>query len=83
MRPLWQILTRPAGRASANGVLACDECFAALEYLAELLNADVDPKDLWHAAQRHLARCPDCREHHQQRIHALEARLVESSQSRP
>jgi hypothetical protein len=82
MRPLWQTLTRAAGRASPNSVLACDECFAALEYLAELLDANVDPKDLWHAAQRHLARCPDCREHHRQRIHDLEARLVESSQSR-
>ncbi|HET7090799.1 MAG TPA: hypothetical protein VFL17_19375 [Anaerolineae bacterium] len=82
MRPLWQILTRAASRASPNCVLACDECFVALEYLAELLDADVDPKDLWHAAQRHLARCPDCREHHRQRIHDLEARLVESSRSR-
>ena len=81
MRPLWQILTHAA--ESSKSVLDCDECFAALEYLAELLDAEVDPKDLWHAAQRHLARCLDCREHHRQRIHELEARLVEHSQSRP
>ena len=81
MRPLWQILTRAA--EVPNSVLACDECFAALKYLADWLDAGGDPKVLWHAAQRHLARCPDCREHHLQRIHALEARLVEHSQSRP
>ena len=81
MRPLWQILVRAA--ESPNNVLACDECFAALEYLADWLDAGGDPKTLWHAAQRHLARCPDCREHHLQRIRELEARLVESSQSCP
>ena len=83
MRPIWQILTHAA--ESPNSVLACDECFAALDAarLADWLDAGGDPKTLWHAAQRHLARCPDCREHHRQRIHELEARLVERSQSRP
>jgi len=74
VRPIWQILTRTTH--SPNSVLTCEECFAALEYLAELMDADVDPKDLWQTAQRHLARCPDCREHHAKRIRELESRLA-------
>ena len=74
MRPIWQILTRTTH--SPNSVLTCEECFAALEYLADLSGAESDLKDLWRVAQRHLARCPDCREHHLQRIRELESRLA-------
>ncbi len=77
MRPLWQILTRAAH--SPNTTLTCEECFVALEYLAELASARGDPDELWKAAQRHLARCPDCREHHLQRIKELESQLIDRS----
>jgi len=79
MRPLWQILT-PAAH-SPNTTLTCDECFVALEYLADRINAGADLQVVWQAAQRHLARCPDCREHHLQRIRELESQLVEQSKA--
>lgn len=79
MRPLWQILARAAHSPSTT--LTCDECFVALEYLADMIDAGADPRVVWQAAQRHLTRCPECREHHLQRIRELESQLVKRSKA--
>jgi hypothetical protein len=52
VRPLWQLLLEKPSD------LDCDECFAVMEYYAELLaggNTDLLPKIL-----EHLEGCPNC-----------------------
>ncbi len=68
--PLWQILLKitPARPKTA---LTCDECFVLLYHLAEGLASGADLDSLLQAAHRHLARCPECREHHLQRLSEL------------
>ena len=59
--------------------LNCDECSVVLMRLMDVVKAGDDPEFLWRALQRHLARCPDCRERHLRHIDELEAYLVERS----
>ena len=73
-RPFWQTLV--AADSSENIALTCGECFAILEYLAEAAAEGDDLQTLQKAAQRHLARCPDCRAHHLKRLIELEAQLA-------
>ncbi|MGD9092798.1 MAG: hypothetical protein PVF74_08105 [Anaerolineales bacterium] len=55
--------------------LTCDECFAVLEYLAmEAMNGAKEML-LKRALQKHLEMCPDCREHHLERLRLLEERM--------
>ncbi len=72
--PLWQILVRSLQNAPDRD-LTCDECFAVLEYLADSAVAGADPDRLRRSARRHLAHCPDCREHHLRRLRELEAQV--------
>jgi hypothetical protein len=46
-----------------------------LEYLADSAVAGADPDRLRRSARRHLAHCPDCREHHLRRLRELEAQI--------
>ncbi len=79
---LWQTLLKlnPANHQE----LTCDECFALLEYLIEIAAADVAPQNaagvnrLQQIAETHVAACPDCRQHHLERLHELEAHLSSS-----
>jgi len=65
IRPLWQLLLDdPAS-------LDCDECFAVMEYWAEMLTqvgADILPD-----IKKHLVRCPDCYVEHREVLRRLEA----------
>jgi hypothetical protein len=68
-RPLWRLLLDDPEN------LDCDECFAVIEYWAELLaEAGVD---LLPDIERYLMRCPDCRVEHREALHRLEAALSE------
>ena len=65
IRPLWRLLLDDPEN------LDCDECFAVMEYWAELL-AQVGG-DLLPDIGRYLVRCPDCRVEHREALHRLEA----------
>ena len=74
MRSLWQILI--SFRENKKAVsLTCDECFQYMEHLAEEALAGADQATLQEAIKVHLANCPDCHEHHLQRLEQLETRL--------
>jgi hypothetical protein len=54
---LWQLLQQEPSD------LSCDECFAVMEYYAELLAQG--GRDLLPAIMQHLEGCPSCQmEHH-------------------
>jgi len=59
-RSLWQLLllTRDAGKPVQ---LTCEECFALLEYDAELLANGAALDDIRPSVNQHLSLCPMCR----------------------
>jgi hypothetical protein len=69
-RPLWQLLLAdPAD-------LTCDECFALMEYYAEILmrgGTALIPKVL-----EHLKRCPHCEVQHREALKRLVGRHPQS-----
>ncbi len=71
--PLWKILLKSKG-AERGGTLTCEECFVLVEQLAEQVLDGADWKSAMQVAQAHLARCPECREHHWRRLSELVAR---------
>jgi hypothetical protein len=72
-RALWQLLLDdPAD-------LNCDECFAVMEYYAEVLargGFDLLPEII-----EHLERCPDCRLQHREALRRLLVDQGEKSDS--
>ncbi len=67
IRPLWQLLLDDP----AN--LDCDECFAVMEYWAEMLSqAGVA---ILPDIQKHLVRCPDCHVEHRETMRRLGAAI--------
>jgi hypothetical protein len=65
IRPLWQLLLDDPEN------LDCDECFAVMEYWAEILaQAGVD---LLPNIESTLMRCPDCRVEYREALRRLEA----------
>jgi hypothetical protein len=60
-----------------NTPLTCDECFVLLEHIAEELSRGNEATRALEAVRQHLAHCPRCREHHLQRLRALEAQLLQ------
>jgi hypothetical protein len=72
-RALWQLLLEDPS------VLNCDECFAVMEYYAEVLakgGADLLPEII-----EHLEKCPDCRLQHREALRRLLADQAEKSNS--
>jgi hypothetical protein len=70
-RPLWQLLSEDPSD------LTCDECFAVMEYYAEVLARGGDrllPKVL-----EHLRRCPSCEARHRKALRHLMASQPETS----
>lgn len=65
IRPLWQLLLDDPEN------LDCDECFAVMEYWADLLARA--GSDFLPIVERNLMRCPDCRIEHREALHHLEA----------
>lgn len=78
MDTLWEMVSRVT--LFPHSTLTCDECVVMLAYLLDMVDTQAEPWPAWRAAQRHLARCPDCRECHAQYIRVLEAYLIERSQ---
>ena len=74
MRPLWQILISFTERSQPVS-LNCDECFHYMEHLAEEAIAGADQDTLQEAIKDHLTNCPDCQEHHLQRLEQLETKI--------
>lgn len=65
MRPLWQLLLEDPSD------LTCDECFAVMEYYAELL-ANGSTNRLPEVIER-LKECPPCEVQHRQELRHLTA----------
>jgi len=65
VEPLWKLLLQDPSE------LACDECFAVLEYYSELLT--LGGPDLLPSVVEHLQGCPDCQIEHQEALRHLEA----------
>jgi len=62
-RPLWQLLSEDPSD------LTCDQCFAVMEYYAEVLaksGAHLLPRVL-----EHLRRCPSCESEHREALRRL------------
>ena len=74
-RPIWEILT-DAAEPGTEVTLTCDECFVIMEHLADEAIKGVDPETLYRAIRRYIAHCPDCNEHHKQRLAELEAEIA-------
>jgi hypothetical protein len=75
VRPLWKLVLEDPSS------LTCDECFAVMEYYAELLasgNTDLLPKIL-----EHLERCPNCELVHREALHRLLASQSEGRGEAP
>jgi uncharacterized protein with PIN domain len=70
-RPLWQLLVHELDFDNGQE-LTCEECFAVLEYYADLLACGANPEKLHQPMHRHLAHCPNCRKQFQQWIKHLE-----------
>ena len=75
MRPLWQVLISFKERNQPIS-LNCDECFLYMEHLADEAAAGADQASLRIAIKDHLANCPDCHEHHQERLEQMEDKIV-------
>ena len=73
-RPIWQILT-DAAEPGNDITLSCDECFAIMEHLADEAAKGMELEMIHRAIRRYIAHCPDCTEHHQQRLAELEAEI--------
>ena len=73
---MWQLLSEDPSN------LTCDECFAVMEYYADVLattGADLLPKVL-----DHLRSCPNCRAEHREALHRLMAsQPTEGAASKP
>lgn len=78
MRSLWQILVA-IWEKDLSADLTCDECFRYMEHLAEEAIAGADPSTLRKAVRDHLITCPDCREHHLDKLERM-GRIIPSEQ---
>lgn len=75
VRPVWQLLLED----SSN--LTCDECFAVMEYYAELL-AEGSTDRLPEVIER-LKECPPCEVQHREELSHLIASQSETSTALP
>jgi hypothetical protein len=77
VRPLWQLLLEDPSD------LTCEECFAVMEYYAEVLATG--NTDLLHEVIEHLKECPDCRLQHREALrHLRRARgMTDIEEARP
>jgi hypothetical protein len=81
MRPLWQILISLKERNQSIS-LNCNECFQFMEHLADEAAAGADQNTLQIAIKDHLANCPDCQDHHQERLEQMEHKMVSTNKQR-
>ena len=67
----WRILLKT--QTPTDTPLTCDECIAILDYLADQAARGANLEQLRQAVQKHLARCPDCRERYVEWLRELES----------
>ncbi len=81
IRPLWRLLM--AATSQQEGVtLSCDDCFAIMEYLADMhARIGISLKLLRLMAKNHLSCCPDCRQYYRQRLEQLESLQVAAAET--
>lgn len=63
-------------RSSSPGVeitLNCEECFIVMEYFVDLALDGLSLDKVKTPLLRHINHCPDCQEHHLQRLTEMEA----------
>ena len=70
-RQLWELLIE-LEQVETDQSLTCTQCFAIVELLAMAIDLDTDREQLNRLVQRHLARCPGCRQTLWQRLEELE-----------
>jgi hypothetical protein len=58
---LWEILIE-LKQPISDRTLTCNQCFAIVDLLSLAIELDIDREQLFRLVQRHLARCPGCRE---------------------
>jgi hypothetical protein len=58
---LWEILIE-LEQPKNDRTLTCNQCFAIVDLLSLAIELDIDREQLFRLVQRHLARCPGCRE---------------------
>ena len=71
VRSLFEIFIRTSSPGNEI-MLSCDECFFVMEYFVELALDGVSINDIKKALLRHINHCPDCQEHHLQRLKEME-----------
>jgi len=71
VRPVWQLLLEDPSD------LTCDECFAVMEYYAELLAKG--STDLLPEVIEHLKECPPCEVQHREELRHLIVSQSETS----
>jgi hypothetical protein len=71
VRPLWQLLLEDPSD------LTCEECFAMIEYYAEMLARG--KVDLLPSVIEHLKRCPSCKAQYRKALRSLVASQSETS----
>jgi uncharacterized protein with PIN domain len=71
MRSLWQILITIKNDSTSTS-LTCDECFAYMEHLVEEALVGVEEDALKAGIRQHMDHCPDCQDHHLQKLSEME-----------
>ena len=69
---LWRILLK--AQAEPDAPLTCDECLAILNCLADEAVDEAGLDTIWQAVNKHLARCPGCREQYWKWLRRWEAK---------
>ena len=75
---LWRILLK--AQAEPDAALTCDECLAILNYLADEAVDEASLDAIWQAVNKHLARCPGCREQYWRWLRQWEAKRAAQPQ---
>jgi uncharacterized protein with PIN domain len=73
MRSLWQILITIKNDSTSTS-LTCDECFVYMEHLVEEALVGVEEEALKDGIRQHMEHCPDCQDHHLQKLSEIEER---------
>lgn len=71
MRSLWQILITIKNNSTSTS-LTCDECFVYMEHLVEEALVGVEEEALKAGIRQHMDHCPDCQDHHLQKLSEME-----------
>lgn len=76
VRSLFEILIQ-SSKPGEETTLTCDECFVVMEYFVELALEGFTLEEIKKPLLKHIDHCPDCREHHLQKIRDLEEQWIQ------